>query len=77
MCKKQTLKPLYKKKKKCKNEYTMLKTKNSDYNTLHTETPLLPFSSHSHQNQYGRLCTSGHRITLSLLESIRGGNFMS
>ena len=41
----------------------MLKTKNSDYNTLHTETPLLhPSFLHSHINQYGRLFTAGHRI---------------
>ena len=54
----------------------MLKTKNSDYDTLRTEMPFLPPSfTHSHINQYGCLFTSGPRITISHLESIRGGNW--
>ena len=57
------------------DELLLLKTKNSDYNTLHTEMPLLhPPFLHSHLNQYGRLFTSGPWITFSLLESIREDN---
>ena len=53
----------------------LLKTKNSDYNTWHTETLLLhPSFLHSQINQYGRLFTSGPSKTFTFLESIRGGH---
>ena len=35
------------KKKKNKKKYVLLKTKNSDYNTLYKETPLLHPSSYT------------------------------
>ena len=61
--------------KETKPILSVLKTKNSDYNTLHMETPLLhPHFLHSDINQYGHLFTSSPCKTLSLLESIRGDN---
>ena len=50
----------------------VLNTKNSEYNTLHTETPFYTLPSHLHQ--YSCLFTSGPRIMSTLLEIITGDN---
>ena len=61
-----------------KGEWNIRSVKNKELRLSHFaygDAFLHPSFLHSHINPYGRLFTSGPRITFSHLESIRGGNW--